>query len=78
MSTPELTKILKENAEHDFAYDLGEVVFLKTDQKFEFPMLITDFITDGRNCCDYEVSWLNLKGTEETGSFPEECLILKK
>lgn len=77
MSLSEITKAQKELAEHDFAFNLGDVVFLKTDEDHKFPMMIIGFDTEDYNCNDYDLKWINAMGSIETGSFPEECLIIK-
>lgn len=77
MSLPEIQRILKEQAEHDFAFDIGDEVFLRTDKEYKYPMIITGFDLDDYDCNDYKTSWLNSQGTEEIGYFPEEALTQK-
>lgn len=58
-----------------FKYKLGEVVFLKTDLKRKYPMLIVNFKTENEYTCnDYFCTWLNSQGTKEQEGFPQECL----
>lgn len=77
MSLQALKKIEVENSEHDFKYQLGEVVYMKNDLEFKVPMIILDFIPDESCCSDYEVSWMNKQGSIEYTGMPEECLIKK-
>ncbi|QIA06437.1 hypothetical protein [Draconibacterium halophilum] len=77
MSLRELKKIEVENSEHDFKYQLGDVVYMKNDLEFKFPMIIQDFIPDESCCSDYEVSWMDKQGSQKYTGMPEECLIIK-
>lgn len=77
MSLQELRKIEVENSDHDFKYQLGDVVYLKNDTEFNYPMIIKDFIPDESCCSDYEVSWMNKQGSQEISGFPEECFTTK-
>lgn len=78
MSLLELRKIEVENCEHEFKYQLGDVVYLKNDLELNFPMIVIDYIPDESRCSDYLVSWMNKHGNQETSSFPEECLVQNK
>jgi uncharacterized protein YodC (DUF2158 family) len=56
-------------------YNLGDQVFLKSDKKRKFPMLITDFDVDEDYTSDYYCKWMNSQGSIEQECFPEECLL---
>ncbi|WP_297092193.1 hypothetical protein [uncultured Draconibacterium sp.] len=77
MSLREIRKIEVENSEHEFKYQLGDVVYLKTDSEFKLPLIISDFVAEELSCCDYEVSWMSKDHKREISAFPEECLIQK-
>ena len=75
MSLPETIELEKNTFKPHLKYNLGDQVFLKTDKKKEWPMLIVDFDTDEDMCSDYYCRWMNTKGETEQDSFPGECLI---
>lgn len=77
MSIPEQQKEIKILANHEFAYNIGDTVYLKTDKKFKYPMLIVAFLLDEYNCNDYRCKWFNSQGSTEEEGWPEECLIQK-
>lgn len=76
MSLPEDLQILKELQKPDLKYQLGDLIYLKSDLKKQYAMTITNFQIEDYNCTDYQVEWLNSQGTMQHDNFPEECLIL--
>ncbi len=78
MSLPESIKDELQAFKPFLKYQLGDVVFLVTDEKKEWPMMICGFDTNEDYPTDYFCTWLNAKGEKETESYPEECLILNK
>ena len=55
-------------------YKVSDQVFLKTDKKRTYPMLIVGYEFTDYNCNDYYVIWFNSQGKKEADTFPEECL----
>ncbi|MCF6356598.1 MAG: hypothetical protein L3J54_02225 [Draconibacterium sp.] len=78
MSLPENILLLKNLTKPQLKYQIGTTVFLNTDIKKRFLMIITDYVLDEDTCADYKVEWLNSQGVLECSMFPEECLIIKK
>ena len=78
MSLSEDLQILKKLQKPDLKYQLGDLVYLKSDLKKQYAMTITNFELEDNNCSDYVVEWLNSQGTIQNDCFPEECLILIK
>lgn len=74
MSLPESIKDEKNCFKPNLKYNLGDQVFLKSDKKRKYPMLIINFDTDENYCSDYFVKWMNSQGAIEQSNFPEECL----
>lgn len=77
MSIPDHIAELKAVEKPFLKYNIGDIVFLVTDQQKSTPMLIVDFELDDVNCNDYYCKWLNAKGETEAEAFPEECLLKK-
>ncbi len=75
MSLSDDNKALKEIYKPFLKYEIGDQVFLKTDKKGAYPMIIIDFEIDDYTSDDYHVTWFNCQGKLETSSFPEECLV---
>lgn len=78
MSLPEDIQIFKNLNKPELKYQIGDLVFLKSDLKKHYPMAITNFVTDEDTCSDYTVEWLNSQGVLECTNFPEECLVFEK
>jgi uncharacterized protein YodC (DUF2158 family) len=58
-------------------FDIGDVVFLKSDTKKTCPMTITGFIImDDDN--DYVLSWMNSQKVQEKSFFPDRALTNEK
>ena len=74
MSIAELKRLEKKAVKPFLILDIGTTVFLKSDTKKEYPMLITDFDLDDGCCNDYRVKWFDSNGIIQRDSFPEECL----
>ena len=53
-------------------YDVGDVVFLKSDKKRQIPMTIFCFLD--KDDFDYRTVWLNSRKTLEGAQFPEDVL----
>ncbi len=82
MTIPNFKEILKQEFKPFLKYKIGDQVFLISDIDKKYPMLITDYILPEdeddmlETCDDYKCMWLNNKGDEQEGCFPEECLII--
>lgn len=72
---PTSIKDEKECFKPNLKYKLGDQVYLKSDKKRKYPMLITNFNTDEDSCSDYYVKWMNSQGGIEQESFPEEAFM---
>ena len=61
-------------SEKKFKYNLGDCVYLRSDEKKKNPLLVSAFLCNDDTFNDYLCVWLNSQGKREIGSFPEECL----
>lgn len=77
MSLSEIQQLEKGACGHEFKYQLGDILFLRSDFKGKYPMIVTDFDYDDESCIDYHVTWFNSQGKQEIGYFPEEALTNK-
>ncbi len=77
MSLPEIIELEKKTYKPFLKFQIGDVVFIKSDIDKKYPMLIKDYDLDDNNCSDYFVTWMNSQGKAEHESYPEECLIPK-
>jgi len=77
MSVPEDMELEKEIYKPFLKFKIGDQVFLKSDEKKTYPMIIVGYDLQEYNCDDYLVSWFNSQGKIENDSFPEEALELK-
>ena len=50
---PERTKYELKSSKPTLKYKLGDRVYLKTDEKKRWPMLVVNFDTDEDSCTDY-------------------------
>ena len=76
MSLPEDLQALKKIQKPGLKYQLGDLVYLKSDLEENYAMTITNFQLEDYNCTDYQTEWLNSQGTKQRDNFPEECLVL--
>jgi hypothetical protein len=74
MSVPEDIQNLKQILKPFLKFKVGDQVYLKTDKKRTYPMLVMGYELEDYNCDDYIVSWFNSQGKMENDSLPEECL----
>lgn len=55
-------------------FEIGEIVYLKSDLKKKCPMVISLFETEERKW-DYQCEWMNSQYKREYGSFLDKVLI---
>ena len=55
-------------------FDYGDVVYLKSDKKKKWPMVISVIIWDDHNL-DYLATWISSQGTKEQADFFDKMLM---